>query len=123
MNIRENKKYLLQNFPKCFENFAEMLGINYVNNPRVISAQTQMTAINSAIELDLTGQICTDSLGCKMYCGVGGQLDFGRGASISHDGKGKSIVALPSVTSKGHSRIQAILTSGILNHSEFISIQ
>ncbi|XP_043275809.1 4-hydroxybutyrate coenzyme A transferase-like isoform X2 [Venturia canescens] len=90
----------------------EMLGISYVNNPRVISAQTQMTAINPAIEVDLTGQVCADSLGCKMYCGVGGQLDFGRGASLGHDGRGKSIVALPSVTSRGESRIQPILTPG-----------
>ena len=89
-----------------------MLGINYVNDPRVISGQSKMTAINGCIEVDITGQICADSVACKMYSGVGGQLDFLRGSAISHDGKGKSIVAFTSVTSKGESKIQPVLKLG-----------
>ncbi|XP_072760100.1 succinyl-CoA:acetate/propanoyl-CoA:succinate CoA transferase [Anoplolepis gracilipes] len=92
--------------------FIEMLAINYVNDPRVISMQPKMTAINSCIEMDLTGQVCSDSLGCKMYSGFGGQLDFLRGAAISQDVRGKAIVAFPSVTSKGDSKIQPVLKLG-----------
>ncbi|XP_011309629.1 uncharacterized protein [Fopius arisanus] len=87
----------------------EMLGIDYTNNPKIISEQPKMTAINSCIEMDITGQICSDSLGYKMYCGVGGQLDFLRGSSVGADGRGKSIVAFPSVTSCGDSKIQPAL--------------
>ncbi|KAG5328230.1 ACH1 hydrolase, partial [Acromyrmex heyeri] len=90
----------------------EMLGINYVNDPRVIATQPKMTAINSCIEMDLTGQICSDSLGCKIYSGFGGQLDFLRGAAISEDGRGKAIIAFPSVTSRGESKIQPVLKLG-----------
>ncbi|XP_015179518.1 PREDICTED: 4-hydroxybutyrate coenzyme A transferase-like [Polistes dominula] len=92
--------------------FVEMLAINYVNDTRVISMQPRMTAINSCIEMDLTGQVCSDSLGCKMYSGFGGQLDFIRGAAIGQDGRGKSIIAFPSITSKGESKIQAVLKLG-----------
>ncbi|XP_011309516.1 uncharacterized protein [Fopius arisanus] len=90
----------------------EMLGIDYTNNPKIISEQPKMTAINSCIEMDITGQICSDSLGYKMYCGVGGQLDFLRGSSVGADGRGKSIVAFPSVTSCGDSKIQPALKCG-----------
>ena len=62
-----------------------------------------MCAINSALEIDLTGQVCAESLGTVHYSGVGGQLDFMRGAALS--GHGKSIVVLPSETSDGASRI------------------
>lgn len=89
-----------------------MLALNYVNDPRVISMQPKMTAINSCIEMDLTGQVCSDSLGCKMYSGFGGQLDFLRGAAISQDGRGKAIIAFPSVTSTGESKIQPVLKLG-----------
>ncbi|EFN64765.1 4-hydroxybutyrate coenzyme A transferase [Camponotus floridanus] len=92
--------------------FIEMLALNYVNDPRVISMQPKMTAINSCIEMDLTGQVCSDSLGCKMYSGFGGQLDFLRGAAISQDGRGKAIIAFPSVTSTGESKIQPVLKLG-----------
>ncbi|GAB1859948.1 Acetyl-CoA hydrolase [Camponotus japonicus] len=92
--------------------FVEMLALNYVNDPRVISMQPKMTAINSCIEMDLTGQVCSDSLGCKMYSGFGGQLDFLRGAAISQDGRGKAIIAFPSVTSTGESKIQPVLKLG-----------
>lgn len=92
--------------------FVEMLAINYVNDPRVISMQPKMTAINSCIEMDITGQVCSDSLGCKMYSGFGGQLDFIRGSAIGQDGRGKAIIAFPSITSKGESKIQAVLKLG-----------
>ncbi|XP_003699616.1 succinyl-CoA:acetate/propanoyl-CoA:succinate CoA transferase [Megachile rotundata] len=92
--------------------FVEMLTINYVNDPRVISQQPRMTAINSCIEMDITGQICSDSLGCKLYSGFGGQLDFTRGAALGSDGRGKAIIAFPSVTSKGESKIQPVIRLG-----------
>ena len=69
-----------------------------------------MVAINSAIEVDLSGQICADSIGSKMYSGVGGQMDFIRGASLSKGGK--AIIALPSITSKGESKIVPYLKNG-----------
>lgn len=69
-----------------------------------------MVAINSAIEVDITGQVCADSIGAKMYSGVGGQMDFIRGASLSAGGK--AIIALPSVTKKGESRIVPFLRQG-----------
>ncbi len=87
-----------------------MLDCQYVNDPQVIRKQTRMTAINSAIEIDLTGQVCADSIGTYMYSGVGGQMDFIRGAAISENGK--PIIALPSVTRKGVSRIVPWLKQG-----------
>ncbi|XP_018044333.1 PREDICTED: 4-hydroxybutyrate coenzyme A transferase-like [Atta colombica] len=90
----------------------EMLAINYVNDPKVIATQPKMTAINSCIEMDLTGQVCSDSLGCKIYSGFGGQLDFTRGAAISQDGLGRAIIAFPSVTRQGESKIQPVLKLG-----------
>jgi len=87
-----------------------MLDISYVNDTSVIRQNPKVTAINSAIEVDITGQVCADSIGCKIYSGVGGQMDFIRGASLS-DG-GKPIIALPSVTSKGISRIVPVLKTG-----------
>jgi acetyl-CoA hydrolase len=68
----------------------------YVNDPFLISKNNKMVAINSAIEIDLTGQVCADSMGTKFYSGVGGQVDFVRGAS--HSEGGKPIIALPSAT-------------------------
>lgn len=96
-----------------------MLAINYVNDPRVILQQPKMTTINSCIEMDITGQICSDSLGCKMYSGFGGQLDFTRGAALGQDGRGKAIIAFPSVTSKGESKIQPVIKLGM--KTNFIS--
>ena len=69
-----------------------------------------MIAINSAIEVDLTGQVCADSIGAHMYSGVGGQMDFIRGAALSEGGK--AIIALPSVTKNGESRIVPHLKQG-----------
>eukprot|EP00871_Galdieria_phlegrea_P004121 jgi/Galph1/470/GphlegSOOS_G5164.1 len=80
-----------------------MQDIAFTNNPVIISKNKKVTAINSAIEVDLTGQVVSDSIGTKLYSGVGGQVDFIRGASLSE--RGKPIIALPSVTSSGHSRI------------------
>lgn len=71
-----------------------------------------MTAINSCIEVDLTGQVCSDSIGTRMYSGFGGQVDFIRGAAEGLDGLGKPIIALPSVTNKGQSKIVPFLKQG-----------
>jgi acetyl-CoA hydrolase len=87
----------------------EFLRTEYVNDPFVVSQNHRMVAVNSAIEVDLTGQICADSIGTKLYSGVGGQLDFIYGASRS-DG-GVPIIALPS-TAKDFSRIVPTLKVG-----------
>ncbi len=79
------------------------LDIDYVNDPGVIRRNPNMVAINSAIEVDLTGQVCADSIGSLQYSGIGGQMDFMRGAALS-DG-GKPIIALTSRTHKGVPRI------------------
>lgn len=87
-----------------------VLDVAYVNDTAVIRRNPRVTAINSAIEIDLTGQVCADSVGTRLFSGVGGQMDFIRGASLSEGGK--PIIALPSVTSKGLSRIAPILHPG-----------
>lgn len=69
-----------------------------------------MTAINSALSIDLTGQVNADSLGCKFYSGCGGQLDFIRGAAASEGGK--PIIAMPAITAKGISKISPTLLNG-----------
>lgn len=87
-----------------------MLDISYVNDTATIRRNPKVTAINSAIEVDFTGQVCADSIGERLYSGVGGQMDFMRGASLSEGGK--PIIALPATTSKGESRIVAQLKPG-----------
>jgi acyl-CoA hydrolase len=87
-----------------------MLGADYVNDTAVIRRNPKVTAINSAIEVDITGQVVADSIGTRMYSGVGGQMDFIRGASLSPGGK--PIIALPSVTGRGESRIVSLLKPG-----------
>src|SRR5690606_3530759 len=87
-----------------------MLDIAYVNDSAVIRRNPKVTAVNSAIEVDLTGQVCADSIGNRHYSGVGGQMDFIRGASLSEGGK--PIIALPSVTSRGETKIVANLKPG-----------
>lgn len=87
-----------------------MLDVAYVNDPAVIRRNPRVTAINSAIEIDLTGQVCADSIGTRIFSGVGGQMDFIRGSSLSEDGK--PIIALESVTSRGESKIVAALKEG-----------
>lgn len=90
--------------------FIEMRESSYVNDTSVIRRNPNMVAINSAIEVDITGQVCADSIGGKMYSGVGGQMDFIRGASLSNGGK--AIIALPSITKKGESKIVSFLKQG-----------
>lgn len=90
--------------------FIEMKESSMVNDTARIRKNPKMVAINSAIEVDVTGQVCADSIGTKMFSGVGGQMDFIRGASLS-DG-GKAIIALPSITKKGESRIVPFLKQG-----------
>lgn len=87
-----------------------MLDIQYVNDTAVIRQNPKVVAINSAIEVDLSGQVCADSIGTKIYSGVGGQMDFMRGSALSEGGK--PIIALPSVTNKGISRITCLLKPG-----------
>lgn len=84
--------------------------VDHVNDPWVISMNDNLVAINSAIEVDLTGQICSDSIGTRIYSGFGGQVDFIRGAARSKGGK--PIIALPSTTGKGVSRIVGKLKPG-----------
>lgn len=90
--------------------FIEMRESSYVNDTANIRRNPKMVAINSAIEVDVTGQVCADSIGGNMYSGVGGQMDFIRGASLSPGGK--AIIALPSVTTRGESRIVPYLKQG-----------
>ncbi|XP_073969400.1 succinyl-CoA:acetate/propanoyl-CoA:succinate CoA transferase [Rhodnius prolixus] len=77
-----------------------MKEVNYTNNAAVIRVHPKMTAINSCIEVDLTGQVVSDSIGTRMYSGFGGQVDFTRGAAEGLDGKGKPIIALQSMNNK-----------------------
>jgi acyl-CoA hydrolase len=86
------------------------LDIDYVNEVSVIRRNPKVVAINSCIEIDLTGQVCSDSIGTYQYSGVGGQMDFIRGAALSEGGK--PIIALPSRTNKGLSRIVPFLKQG-----------
>jgi 4-hydroxybutyrate CoA-transferase len=93
------------------------------NDPRIIGRNPRVVAINSAVQVDITGQVCADSVGTRMLSGVGGQVDFERGAAIS-DG-GVPIIALPSTTKSGASTIVSILEPGAgvvttRNHVHFI---
>lgn len=88
----------------------EFLQASYVNDPRKILKNPKVVAINSALEVDLTGQIGADSIGTYQYSGIGGQMDFIRGAALSEGGK--PIIAIPSVTGKGISRITPALKNG-----------
>ena len=90
--------------------YAVLLDIAYINNPTNIARNQKATAINSAVEIDLTGQVCADSIGSRIISVVGGQMDFIRGASLSVGGK--PISALSSRTLKGMPRIVPQLTSG-----------
>lgn len=86
------------------------LDIDYVNDPHVIRRNPKVVAVNSCVEVDVTGQVCSDSIGTYQYSGVGGQMDFIRGASLSEGGK--PIIALSSRTNKGLPRIVPILKPG-----------
>ena len=87
-----------------------MKDVGYTNDPYIIAKNDKVTAINSALQIDLTGQVCADSLGRKFYSGVGGQVDFVYGASLSKGGK--AIIAMPSITNKGVSKICDTLMPG-----------
>ncbi len=87
-----------------------MMDVGYTNDPFIIAQQPKMTSINSAIQIDLTGQVCADSIGTKFYSGAGGQIDFVYGSSRSKGGK--SIIAMPSTTRKGVSKIAPTLNLG-----------
>lgn len=87
-----------------------MMDVAHTNNVAVIRKLDQVTAINAALAIDLTGQVCADSIGIKHYSGVGGQIDFIRGAG--HSKHGKPIIAMPSVTEKGLSKISPTLIEG-----------
>jgi acyl-CoA hydrolase len=86
------------------------LDIGYVNDTSVIRQNPKAVAVNSAIEVDITGQVCSDTIGTYQYSGVGGQMDFMRGAALSEGGK--PIIAMPSVTKKGESKIVPFLRQG-----------
>ncbi len=89
----------------------EMRPVDYTNDTAVIRRFRRMTAINSALQVDVTGQVCADSIGTRLYSGVGGQMDFIRGAALAEDGR--AIIALPSTAAKGTvSRIVPVLTPG-----------
>ena len=89
----------------------EMYPVDYVNDPYVIGQNDRMVAINSCIEIDLQGQVAAESMGLKQYSGTGGQVDYVRGATLSHGGK--SIIAMPSTAARGKiSRIVPFLQPG-----------
>ncbi len=87
-----------------------MKDVAYTNDPFIIAKNPKVTAINSAIQVDITGQVCADSIGTTFYSGVGGQVDFIYGASLSKGGK--AIIAMPSATAKGISKIVPVLNPG-----------
>lgn len=86
-----------------------MMDIGYVNDPMVIARNPKVVAVNSAVQVDLTGQVCADSIGSRIISGTGGQLDFVRGAKLSRGGK--SITAFATRTKNGQSKIVPILDS------------
>ena len=86
------------------------LDIAFTNNPEIIGRNPKVVAINSAVEIDLTGQICADSVGTHVISGVGGQIDYMRGASLSKDGK--AVIAISSRTSQGKTKIVTTLKKG-----------
>lgn len=88
-----------------------MLEVDYTNSTAIIAQMPKMTAINSCIEVDLTGQVVSDSIGTRMYSGFGGQVDFIRGAAEGLDGKGKPILAFAS-SAKGISKIVPYIKEG-----------
>lgn len=90
--------------------YVNCMNVAFVNDTHIIRKNPKVAAINSAIEIDLTGQVCADSIGTYQYSGIGGQMDFMRGAALSEGGK--PIIALPAITRKGISRIVPQLKPG-----------
>ena len=89
----------------------EMYSVDYVNDPCVIAKNEKLISINSCIEIDLMGQVASETIGLKQFSGTGGQVDYVRGAALSKGGK--SIMAMPSTASKGKvSRIVPFLAEG-----------
>jgi len=88
----------------------QMRDIKYTNDPWIIARNPNVVSINSAVEVDLTGQVCADSIGTRIYSGTGGQLDFIRGAKMSKGGK--AIIALASRSAKGFRKIVPVLKPG-----------
>eukprot|EP00033_Pygsuia_biforma_P000387 GCRY01000464.1.p1 GENE.GCRY01000464.1~~GCRY01000464.1.p1 ORF type:complete len:464 (-),score=119.91 GCRY01000464.1:93-1484(-) len=84
--------------------------VAFINNPRQLCRNPKVHAINACIEVDITGQVVSTSIGRRMYSGIGGQMDFISGANLCPDGK--AIICVPSTTSKGESRISAVLKEG-----------
>lgn len=78
----------------------ELRTVDYVNNPSVIAKNNRMVSINSALQVDFMGQVVSCTIGTRQFSGVGGQVDFVRGAAMAEDGKGISIIAMPSITTK-----------------------
>ena len=74
--------------------------VDYVNDPAIIAKHNKMVSINSALQVDFMGQVVADTIGTRQFSGVGGQVDFVRGVARSEDGKGISIIAMPSTTTK-----------------------
>lgn len=89
-----------------------MKSCDYTNDQHIIASNPKVTAINSCIEIDLVGQVASDTVGLKIFSGYGGQVDFLRGAALGTDGKGKPIIALPSTTNKGETKIVPFLKHG-----------
>ena len=87
-----------------------MMDVRHTNSVSIIRQNHKVTAINSALAIDITGQVCADSIGTTFYSGVGGQIDFIRGAGYSQGGR--PIIAMPSVTAKGISKISSTLLPG-----------
>ncbi|KAK5984358.1 4-hydroxybutyrate coenzyme A transferase, partial [Trichostrongylus colubriformis] len=86
--------------------------VQWVNDPSTIRMNPKVVAINSAVEIDLTGQVVADSVGKRFLSGFGGQVDFIRGAAVCNDGLGKPIIALPSISKNGQSKIVPYINEG-----------
>jgi 4-hydroxybutyrate CoA-transferase len=83
----------------CDKNpMVELRPVDYVNHPEVVAKLHNLVCINACVQIDFMGQIVSECIGTKQISGVGGQVDFVRGAAMTHDGKGKAIIAMPSVT-------------------------
>ena len=83
----------------CDKNpMVELRPVDYVNHPEVVAKLHNLVCINACVQVDFMGQIVSECIGTKQISGVGGQVDFVRGAAMTHDGKGKAIIAMPSVT-------------------------
>jgi 4-hydroxybutyrate CoA-transferase len=93
-----------------------MRTVDYVNNPTIIAQNSNLVSINAGLEVDFMGQVVSTNIGTMQYSGVGGQVDFVRGASMTLDGKGKSIIAMKSVAKKKDgsmiSKIKPYITHG-----------